>query len=111
MATIISTVKNNSDTPVAYVGQGGVVPTGWSSWGFPAHDVFGFNWIVETTKGKQALLTKSGAYFIWDDGNWNIKCQQAGHAEFVLTHVDMAIPIAIELTVNENGEPSALQKK
>ena len=108
MATSISKLNNKSDTPVAYVGNGGG-STGWSSWAFPANSEHQFGWQVEINENCQVLLTKSGAYFIWDDGDWNIRCKKADHEAFILVHVNAPVPLNIELSVSENGEPSAKQ--
>ncbi|MBL0311989.1 MAG: hypothetical protein IPP78_04570 [Holophagaceae bacterium] len=113
MATKILHVKNYSDTPVAYVGLGGLVPTGWSSWAFAPNggNICLFGWVVETNKGNQVLLTKAGTFTIWDDGNWNIWCQDAKKNEQILVTVHQVFPreITIELNIDGYGYPNAIQ--
>jgi hypothetical protein len=110
MATTISKVKNDSANPVAYVGKGGAAaPTGWSAYAFPPSSESGFGWTVETHQYAQALLTKAGEFYIWDDGNYNIMYQPVGKPAAVLVHVNWKIPIAIAVQVDGNGNPSARQ--
>jgi hypothetical protein len=112
MSTQIKTLDNQSDTPAAYLGRNDQVPTHWAAWGFGSHARYDFDWAVETHRESQALLTKNGVYYVWDDGDWNIRCLKAGTTnEFVLVHVN-AVPFqspAIQLTVGPDGSPSANQ--
>lgn len=110
MATFIKSVNNESDTPVAYLGtQFQIGGTGWAALGFApkqSHDCY--NWTVEGTQGNQALLTKAGAFYIWDD-NWYIFYREAGSKEQkVLTKVQGPVP-NIVLRVDSDGKPSATQ--
>lgn len=108
MATKINAVINTSNEPVAYVGKSGM-ETGWSAWAFAPQSEHNFSWVIETTKGNQALLTKAGQFTIWDDGDWNIRVQHNGESETVLVHVNAALQIQINLSINENGYISASQ--
>lgn len=111
MATTITSIMNKSKYHTAYLGKSNLVPTGWSAWGFGPDQKHDFGWTVVTTQGDQALLTKSGAYVIWDDGNYNINVKHNDEPPHVLVHVD-ARPfkgIHIEITVEDSGNLSARQ--
>ena len=112
MSTTISALNNESDTPVAYLGRNDRTPTPWAAWGFAADARHDFGWTVETRRESQALLTKNGIYYVWDDGDWNVRCLKAGTtSEFILAHLN-AVPFqepAIQLTVGADGSPSANQ--
>jgi len=115
MATTLKSITNKSKYNVAYLGKNDNLRTGWSAWGFGPGKKYDFAfyeaWTVVTTQGDQALLTNSGAYVIWDDGDYNIKVKHNDDPPYVLVHVD-ARPIRgihIEITVEENGQLSASQ--
>lgn len=114
MATTIKSIVNKSKYHAAYLGKSKLVQTGWSAWGFGPDQKYDFGidaWTVVTTQGDQALLTKSGAYVIWDDGDWNIKVKHNDEPPHVLVHVD-ARPIKgihIEITIEDTGQLSARQ--
>lgn len=104
MATTIKSIVNNSKYHAAYVGKKDHTPTGWAAWGFGPNQKDHFGWTVVTTQGDQALLTKSGSYVIWDDGDWNIKVQHNDEPAYVLVHVDARfLGIKIEITIEDNG--------
>jgi hypothetical protein len=110
MATQISSLQNNSNTPVAYLGTDSSKPTKWAAWGFAPNASANFGWTVETTKGHQALLTQAGVFYIWDNGNWTILYQKAGSTvEGVLIEVHGPGNPNIILTVGADGSPSATQ--
>ncbi|MFS8779743.1 hypothetical protein [Synechococcus sp. W55.1] len=113
MATIIKSVNNESDTPVAYLGKQEtlpIAPTGWRAWGFAPNANHDFGWEIETRRGYQALLTKAGVFYIWDNGSWLILYQKAGSTEsVVLIALEGPWNPQIELTVKSDGMPSARQ--
>lgn len=116
MATIIKSIANKSKYHAAYLGKSNLpLPrTGWSAWGFGPDQKYEFGidaWTVVTTQGDQALLTKSGAYVIWDDGDWNIKVKHNDEPPYVLVHVDARFfkGIQIEITIEDTGQLSAKQ--
>ena len=113
MATIISKLNNQSDTPVAYLGVSTLVtptPTGWAAWGFAPQASHDFGWTVETGEKKQALLTKAGVFYIWDDKNWNILYEAEGSTkQVVLIKLHGPFNPNIVLTVDAEGNLSATQ--
>lgn len=109
MATKIKKIKNDSDIPVAYVGKGGMVPTGWSAWAFAPNKAHEFGWDVTTIKGEQVLFTKAGAFNIWDDGKYNIKYQKPEGDEAVLVHIDFKPAMNIEIQIASNGHLKGTQ--
>jgi hypothetical protein len=112
MATIIQTVNNESDTPVAYLGT---ADGGWASQGFAPDGEAGFDWKIIIRPNpqdppQQALLTKGGVFYIWDNGNWTILYQKAGSSSIqLLTQVQGPGNPEITLTVGPDGTPSATQ--
>lgn len=112
MATAYTMVTNDSGTPIAYLGEATGLPTPWKAYGFAANSREFFSWEVTFNKGDQALLTKAGVFYIWDDGDWKILCEKEGSStpETLVKLEGPGIPFTkIELKVDSDGGPSATQ--